>query len=891
MSKRFISIFTAICVLLCSITFTAAAKADADYSQAVEMVKAFGVYSPESNSGVMTRGEFALIVSNILNYGTALSNVNGQFTDVTVADSFSGAVYDLVSRKIISGYTTDSFKPDSPILYEQAIKIILSAAGYDQYVEAKRGSYPSSYMLAASERDLTDNMDKSIGETLTPYETAQLIANALELSVFRQTSFGGEESFEVTENVTLMSEYMGVKKVEGIIKDNGITSLTGESKTGRDFVVIGSKEYKAAGTNASELLGYRVDAFVTEKEDRLVYIRPYKHTEVITVKADRLLKDSTEFSVTSIVYTDIYDRTRKLPVKLGADFIYNGKAYNDLRVDLLKLSAGELVLIDNNNDGTYDVVHVNSARIMVTSGVNAEFEIIYDKIKKDEPLSMRDAEIVRIIKDGVEVSLNSIREWDVLSVYESVDNSIITVQISSDKITGTVSEFSDGEQVIGINGEYYHVTDSTVFSSIKLGQGYEFCLDSDMNIAAVKDINTDSKNVAYFVKAAPVNGINSKVQVKLYTTVGSHVVYNCAKKISVDGDKTKTSSEIIDYLTTNATKNLISFKLNSEGEIREINLPYVGIELPDNKKGLLHKYHFEPQAPEGQIGLTYSSAQRTLKGMYALSTDIKVLQIPLSPEPDDEEFSVNGIGYFGNQNNYDNFDLYSFGEEDARADFMVIFKDPQPQYTGGTYPVVVSKIKHVLTNSGDYRECLIGYDHRGAIEYIAKDDSLFTNAGIKTGDVVRCPMNILGEVSDVRLIYDGQNKLVVSDITGGFGFSDYRGFAGDVYSKYGSLLGLFPNDKDGKITQVTNKGILSVLLADGELADAEKNEMFEKIGLRLYDIATSKIYIVDETEGKPTILEGTVDSIYDYLTTQDNFSSVYIHDIQAVPRMVVVYQR
>lgn len=888
MNKRFISILTAICVLVCSFTFafTAEAETNSDYTAALEMVKSFGVYNPQDNSGMMTRGAFAQIISNILNYDASLTPADGKFSDVTASDSFSGAVYDLAARKIVSGYTDDTFKPESPVLYEQAIKIILSAAGYDTYVEAKRGSYPATYMMIASERDLTKNLDKRLGETLTPYETAQLIANALECSIFKQTSFGGEESFEVLKSVTLMSEYMNIKKVEGIVKDNGITSLTGDSKTGSDCVIIGNEEYKMGTTKATNMLGYRVNAYVRENDDTLIYVSPHKRMEIITVKADRLLKDSADFSVTNIVYSDIYDRTQSLPVKLGADFIYNGKAYNDLKVDSLKLSAGEIVLIDNNSDRTYDVCYVQSARIMVASAINAEFEIIYGK-NGASPLNIRDTKNVKILKDGKEVSFNTISEWDVLSVYESIDKQTVTVKISSSKVTGMVEEFSSTEQIIGINGEYYHVTDNAVFTSIKLGLGYEFCLDADMNIAAVKNIDVDAKNVALFVKAAEgTKGASPKAQIKLYSATGSHVIYTLAKKFVIDGDDDKTHAEAVSYLMTNAKKKLISFKLNNEGEIREINLPYEGKVLPSSKQGLLHKYHSEPMAETGKIGLTYSSAQRTLKGLYALSYDIKVLQVPLSDDPEDEEFSANGIGYFGNQNNYDNFDLYSFGEEDARADFMVIFKDPAPQYTGGTYPVVVSKIKQVVTNNGDIRECLVGYDYRGQVEYIAENGNLFTNAGINMGDVVRCPFNILGEVQDVRLVYDGENKLIVNDISGGFGFSDYRGFAGDLYSKYGSLLCLVP----AKIPEEgsTDKGGLGTYLSDNILTNEEENTI--KSNLRLYDVETSKIYIYDKSQGKGSIIEGTTASIYDYLSADSNYSTVYIHDVQAVPKMVVVYQ-
>ncbi|MBE7030503.1 MAG: S-layer homology domain-containing protein [Ruminococcaceae bacterium] len=863
MNKRIISLALVFCVLLTIASFGSVAQAQKDYTKAVELLDGLDIYHTENGNKAITRGEFAQMVSNILNHNMPPAVTNGHFGDVTAADSFSGAVYNLAQRGIISGYDATSFRPDEPVLLEQAVKILLSAMGYDTYIKAQGGAYPAHYITLATSNDLFEGISCAIGESMTGYEAIQLVANALEMPMFAQTGYGDSESFAIRENYTMTTEFLKLEKIEGVITDNGITALTGNSAVKSGNVVINGIEYWSGASNAEELLGYAVEAYATNQgnsKETIVFARPGARVNAMAVKADRLSTGDSDFSDTNIVFTDIYGNEDELEILKGADFIYNGKAYTNLRANDLKITAGELILLDNNNDGVFEVVFVYAPTINVVSTTNVGAQEIYVKGSK-LPILLGEAKDVKIIKDGKNADLSAINEWDVVMVYKSKDGQLITIDVYSEKVSGTVDSFTKTSHTIGIDGEYYHVSDDSVFDEVVLGKIYEFCVDGERNIVAVKEISSKGNSVAYFVDAVSLGGLFGGLEVKLFTANGIHVVYSCAQKVSVNGDNSMTHEELEIHLKDNASRKLVIYRLNAEGKISEINLPFVGAELPSDRSGDLHLYH-----DQGGEEINYYSPGRTFNGKVVMSPSVKIIQVPLTDGAPDNEYSVNGLNYFKNTSKYKNFVAYNFGDEDARADYILHFAEAKSEYG---YPVVVSSIKKVLTSDGENRECITGFTTSGAVEYTSAEEKTFSSKKIAIGDIVRCALNINGEVADVIRNFDGTQKVVddTTKIVTSMPYNPDSGFVGDVYHNYDGLIGLTTLD----MTQST--------------ATAIKNSLL------LTDVSASKIYVFDETGYRPEVIVGNAGLVYDYLKTGKGYSTVFVNFSESRPVMVVVYQK
>ena len=64
----------------------------------------------------------------------------------------------LTGRRIVVGVTggigNGMFGPEDPVTYEQAVKMIVSALGYD-LVANNKGGYPTGYLAVASSEGIT----------------------------------------------------------------------------------------------------------------------------------------------------------------------------------------------------------------------------------------------------------------------------------------------------------------------------------------------------------------------------------------------------------------------------------------------------------------------------------------------------------------------------------------------------------------------------------------------------------------------------------------------------------------------------------------------------------------------------------------------------------------
>lgn len=381
MHKRLMSLVLTACLFFCA--GLPAAADSGDGAQSVELLQALGIGGITKDMEAVTRERFICAVSDILNYTARPQQMDGVFPDVTVKDAFSGAVYDAVSRGLIAGYEDGNFGPDAPVLAEQAVKIVVRALGYGILAE-QQGGYPLGYLMTAQEKGVLKGVQLTAGEGITGNAAAVMLENALNTEVLLQVGFGENSAFEARRGRTLLTESLSLQKVTGVISDNGKTGLRGESKVGKKQVLLDGELYDAGGTGAAGLLGYRVTAYVTDGQGapgKILYLRSDR-TNTLKIAAERLIKEDSGFSIQNIVYEDVYGKTARVKVDAEADFILNGKADLDLRVEDLKISSGALLLIDNNGDLVCDVIMVQRARTMVVQSVSLNEQTIYGKMGK-----------------------------------------------------------------------------------------------------------------------------------------------------------------------------------------------------------------------------------------------------------------------------------------------------------------------------------------------------------------------------------------------------------------------------------------------------------------------------------------------------------------------------
>lgn len=100
------------------------------------------------------------------------SDMDMKFTDVSKYHWAYEYIKSAFSNGMINGFEDGSFKPESNVTYEQAIKMAMTVSGAGTWLE-----YPAGYIQSAIDISCLDNVKASIGEDMTREDVINLVYN------------------------------------------------------------------------------------------------------------------------------------------------------------------------------------------------------------------------------------------------------------------------------------------------------------------------------------------------------------------------------------------------------------------------------------------------------------------------------------------------------------------------------------------------------------------------------------------------------------------------------------------------------------------------------------------------------------------------------------------
>ncbi|MBQ1935665.1 MAG: S-layer homology domain-containing protein, partial [Clostridia bacterium] len=190
--------------------------ADADYATAVEVLSALeilkgddkGNFNPDNT---ITRAESAAVIVRLLGLEEAAAGAAGatQFVDVAADHWGSGYINMAAQSGIIAGYGDGNFGPEDAVTYEQFVKMLVCALGYEPKALTK-GTYPTGYLIAAKEMKLTKGVSGAAGQEAPRSVVAELAYNALDINLMEQSGWGSDISYEVATGKTLLTEKLEI---------------------------------------------------------------------------------------------------------------------------------------------------------------------------------------------------------------------------------------------------------------------------------------------------------------------------------------------------------------------------------------------------------------------------------------------------------------------------------------------------------------------------------------------------------------------------------------------------------------------------------------------------------------------------------------------------------
>ena len=605
-----------------------------------------GTFKPEET---VTRAQMAAIICRTLGYESQAQSSKGTtaFTDVAADSWASGYINVAQAQGIINGYGNGMFGPNDKVTYEQAVKMIVAALGYD-IVAAAKGGYPTGYLAIASAEGITKNANGRVGDAALRSTVAVLVYNALEVRLMDQNSWStdGSDTYKKTD-ATILSQYLRVNKWEGTLVADAFTgyAANGYDEDEVEKISLGNDaEYKvyvegvltpksptteisATNVNASlvdttGLLGKKVVAYIgteedPETDDIMVYALNEKSraNTSLTLNYLQLDKENEKKADKSgvIYYTEpgsskVKDlelnknkETKAIDVTVINNYVEDTTpSVVDTSTLLAEFTAkgGVVEFVNNDTDKDYDVVIVRKYDREYTVESVTEKEGVFSYKNYGTAASVKKIDTTKedqlhiVYKDGELAEVKDIEANNTVStvkIYDTNGNKVYMYFVSSKTVTGSVESYDD--EVVVINGEEYQLDMTDKEPKNLANKEGIFFLDVDGRIAWCE---ADAvKSGTYGVVLALVQGKDFdagvyEAKVALADgTVGVYELSKNAKYYDVNDDpKTDTAQETADKIATiinGGTEATVAAGTSFMTTYKNANLAMFKIAMKDDK--------------------------------------------------------------------------------------------------------------------------------------------------------------------------------------------------------------------------------------------------------------------------------------------------------------------
>ncbi len=756
------------------------------YEEAAEILGALGIMVGDAETGAFRPGDNILRseMAKVSVYTIGLedvantSNFPTKFPDVVSNHWANGAINVASQQGMVIGDDVGTFRPDDPVLFQEAVTIMVRALGYEPKA-ATNGGYPTGYMVVASENQMLKGITATGSEPATRGDIAQLVFNSLTVNLMEQTGFGSDVSYEVVDK-TLLYDRLNVEKAYGQITGTSETTLAGGSTTAEDRIMINENTFIEGDTRAKQLLGYNVVYYAridtTSDEKTLIVVRPQaSKNNTLTINATDLVSVTGEAEQNKTVTywgdEETSSDTKTASIVAKPVYIYNGKYSDAVTLDQLKPTSGNLILLDTDVNNVYDIVFVNHFTNIVVDTVSQATGRITDKYNNGSLLLDPNNTNVKysIILNGDEIETSDLEEWNVISYTISTDKNLIKAYVSTESVLGTVTQLSkDGFKID--NSETTYKKAANYPNEINLRDTGRFYLDMEGNVAAVDTTATTTGSAirgtyAYLVNAGISGTLEDTLQFKLFNINGETVVLDATTKMRVNDTYGLTATEVLGKFGKDGsvTPQLITYEVNSSGKVTGIDLAADATpEKPVNTAVFTKSLSAADQV--------YKSASNMLGNVRVTDATV-IFDIPAEAGTDTTRYAVRNRTMFTNDTPYDII-VYDL-QEDFSAKAIIVTSTTG--VTAAESPLVlVDEIASAQNEDFETVDIVYGLEESKRVELMSSDKNVFVKESgkpIKQGDIFQYSTDAKGAVDAITVLFDSEaadtefTKDVSTDLT------------------------------------------------------------------------------------------------------------------------------
>lgn len=643
---------------------------DASYAEAVTVLSSLNVMIGDEKGNfnpdkILTRAEATALIMRVKGLAEAADGAKGAtaFSDVAADHWASGSINLAYQSGVVKGMGDGTFAPESEVLYEQFVKMLVAALGYEPQVETL-GGYPTGYLVVASQKNITKGATGAAGTPVARSVAARLLYNALDVNMMKQTKFvKGEEEYaeaEDKENYTLLNKCLGFDKIEGKIDSVNFAATTDEdaqttvtfaagfkyNKLSKDDSADYEKTYNVGNTDAANYEKFYVVAYVGEDDatgkDTIYAISP-KASKNNTLELDyedlvSLTKDGSSYK---LKYDD--NGTDKTVTLDDASFYYNG--VEDATKAISFLTAGDrpghvTLVSSEGNTKTFDSAFVIEYGVSyVVKEIDSKYNRITDLANEMTVRFNKDDVTYNFIKNGENVTFADIAVGDVITLADSSDKKVETVYIGGGKVEGTVTEErpSNNDNYFTIDGNEYRV-DKASGEEISVKDSGVFYYNIDNRIV-YKDATAGKTGDYAFLYASDIDSAlgGTSVEIQYLKADGTWEVSKFASNVTLKYGSKSSSYKISDAVkddkvVVNDSAENVKFTdyFNADGSFKAPQL----VEISKNSSGLVNEVAFASTSSaddkyfyvKSADGADYTASSQKI-GKYYVKNDTPVFVV------------------------------------------------------------------------------------------------------------------------------------------------------------------------------------------------------------------------------------------------------------------------
>lgn len=539
---------------------------------AYNLISYLKIMKPSSKSefGVnmlITRGEAAKIILAAAGKDTITYGIHG-FSDIPNGYEYEQNITTCVNMGIIDAGS--HFRPKNYITVIEFLTMLQKAMGYKEKIEVS-GGYPLGVYTVAKNLGLLKGIDVNT-ETLSKGSMLIILYNALLSQVASVKSINSSGDVKIQEDNTLLYSAFGLYYYKGIVTENNVTTLRRQAKNSRNTIKVGDSYFTDNTGLLKTLIGQNV-CFLVEKDRPHEIIAGWKNQNLGSIYT----VDTEDIASVSNASLKVVDKAGNIEFynynDASVSVLKNGIAIYDYDLDSFKPLGGKLELIDYDNDGIIDVIHIYEPIIIFANYVSLDNNYIRIGGHNGDIVEVDNFHDIWVYNSkGNLISVDDLTKESLMYVYISEDGSFVTIEYLSSTITATVTEYSDSTVMLNdktYDLSQYYIQNNTL-RSFEIGTKSTFVMDSKNRIILLIDSELKGSEdiIGFIQKVGRKSGLSGNNAI-IYNEKGSFETLEFAKKATIDG-AVWTDSLIRDVIDNNPEYfigKFVIYRKNSEGSI------------------------------------------------------------------------------------------------------------------------------------------------------------------------------------------------------------------------------------------------------------------------------------------------------------------------------------